>query len=225
MLTHYLEYRVVERQEAAHLIGLAVHAVHAYLSRHALDSVGISLPDARFPPPPKSEAKPEDDDPAKPACRRHPHPGGKLRVFAPDEATLRGLLAREGLARLVEMRAMLATGIRPVPAEPEGYCFWRRTRKPEKETGAYVLRSEDRYARWLVKKGIVGEAAEQRLEDRRAKLLQRLENPTPALFLRSHSKSTGYGMSLFIEREGRDTPSTGRFNRYGLSSEATVPVF
>jgi CRISPR-associated endoribonuclease Cas6/Csy4 subtype I-F len=221
MLTHYLEYRVVDRQEAAHLIGLAVHAVHGYLARHGLDSIGIALPDARFEPPPK----PEDGGKAKPGYRQHPHPGGKLRVFAPNEALLHELLAWEGLARLVEMRALLATGIRQVPTEPEGHSLWRRTRRPEKETGAYVLRNEDRYVRWLKKKGISGEPAEQRLDTRRAKLLQKLENPAPALFLRSHSKSTGCRMSLFIDRQDRQDPATGTFNRYGLSSEATVPVF
>lgn len=222
MLTHYLEYRVVERQEAAHLISLAVHAVHAYLSRHGLDSVGIALPDARFGPPPQPE---DDDGPAKPAYRQRPHPGGKLRVFAPDEETLRGLLEWEGLARLAQMGAVNVEDIKAVPTKPEGHSLWRRTRMPERETGIYALRDEQNYARHLDKKGIVGEEAIQRLENRRARLLQRMKNPAPALFLRSHSKSTGCRLSLFIEREDRDTPAEGPFNRYGLSKVATVPRF
>ncbi len=217
MPTHYLEFHAVDRQESAHLVGLALHAVHGFLSRHQLSSVGISLPDALFAPQPKDE----DQD-----RRRHPHPGGRLRVFAPDQAILHDLLSWEGLARLVEMGALRTDAIAPVPTEPKGHCIWRRSRYPEKETAVNVLNNLDRYARHLEKNGINGEEAMQRLTARRARLLERQHNPPPALFLRSRSKSTRCGFSLFIKRiDCGDKPVAGTFNHYGLSNVATVPVF
>jgi len=158
MHTHYLEYRVLDRQEAAHIIGLAVHALHGYLSRHELDTVGIALPEARFQPP-----EPEQGEKAKPRYRQHPHPGDKLRVFAPDEAVLRGLLEWEGLALLEQIGAVEVKGIKAVPAEPEGHSLWRRTRLPERETGIYALRNLEKYVRHLQNKGISAEEASQRL--------------------------------------------------------------
>ena len=226
-LRYFIDCKAVQRAEAAHLVGLLFHAAHGFISRHGLDSVALAWPAAKFERDVELEDEEEKEKHGdKKLCRiRHPHPGGTLRVFAPEEAILRSLAEWEGVDRLVEARAVLLTGIRRVPEQPEGWCHWRRTRAPERDTDAYILRTEERFLRRQLLSGIAPEEAEKRAEHRRLALLARQPDKRSALFLSVRSKSTACRLSLFIERVDAPAPLDGVFNRYGLSSVATVPVF
>jgi CRISPR-associated endoribonuclease Cas6/Csy4 subtype I-F len=226
MLRYYLDCKVVERQEAAHLLGLLFHAAHGFIARNGLNSLALDWPEAKFGPDIEAEDEEERQSGERERRRvRHPHPGGKLRLFAPDEALLRAFAQWEGVARLTQARAVLLTGVRPVPEEPQGWRVWRRARASERQTGAYILRTEERFLRRMAGRGIDPALAERYAEDRRRALLARAPEARESLFLRVRSKSTGQRLSFFIERQEASAPQEGAFDAYGLSGFATTPEF
>lgn len=220
MLRYYLDCEIAERQNAAYLLGLLFQAAHGFIVGRRVDSLALDWPEARF-----DDDLAADDGGNRPRRVRHPHPGGKLRVFAPDAALLQAFARWEGIVRLSRTGAVRVSEIRPAPEEPQGWRVWRRARSPERRTDAFVLRTEARFLRRLARRGVPPEEAASRAEARRLALAARAAETGQALFLRVRSQSTGQRLSFFIECHAVSAPREGRFNAYGLSSCATTPAF
>ncbi|WP_416138382.1 type I-F CRISPR-associated endoribonuclease Cas6/Csy4 [Halomonas sp. HK25] len=134
-------------------------------------------------------------------------PGDRLRLHAP-QARLDQLMA---LSWLTGMRDhVIIEPVTPVPAETRH----RVVRRRQFNTG-----SPSRAKRYAKRHGIEIEEA-QCLMDKPA--ARQIDLP----FVKVSSRSSGQRFALFIEHgQPQVRPVAGRFNHYGLSSEATVPWF
>lgn len=134
-------------------------------------------------------------------------PGDRLRLHA-DQARLEELME---ISWLTGMRDhVISDSIQAVPAEAQ----YRIVRRRQFNTG-----SPSRAKRYAWRHGIETEEA-QRLMD--APAARQIALP----FVQISSRSSGQRFALFIEHGQLQSQSvSGRFNRYGLSSEATVPWF
>lgn len=134
-------------------------------------------------------------------------PGEILRLHGSD-AALQRLMNHSWLNGMRDHIAV--TEIQPVPSAVSYAAFGRY--QPSN--------SADRKRRRSVRKGWLSEEeALQRIPD------QQPEKVTlPYLMLRSNTNR--HSFRLYIQRSALSaTPVNGRFNQYGMSSTATVPVF
>lgn len=134
-------------------------------------------------------------------------PGDRLRLHA-GQARLEQLMA---ISWLTGMRDhVVLEAIRPVPAEVRH----RIVRRRQFNTGG-----PSRAKRLAQRHGIEIEEAQRLMEKPAAR-------PIGLPFVQVSSRSSGQRFALFIEHgQPQSQPLPGRFNHYGLSSEATVPWF
>jgi len=133
--------------------------------------------------------------------------GGTLRVHGSDEdlGQLQSLDWLRGMRDHIRM-----TSAKEVPAEAQYCCIKRRQYKT----------SADRLRRRRMKRK--GETYRQASEAIPGSVEQTPELPFAVL----RSQSTGQGFHLFVEQgKPKSEPVSGRFNSYGLSLGATVPIF
>jgi len=162
--------------------------------------------------------------------------GGKLRLFAADEATLSQFNASHWLARLSDY--VHCTRIRPVPDKLVGYAHYQRLQpkiNPERLARRYTKRWGKHYP---------GEAAPDfaavftreielsvRPGDGNADTKQRLrycDMPRPDVclpFIRLPSLSNKQMFRLWIKKTVVAGPMGATFSSYGLSATSTVPEF
>jgi CRISPR-associated endonuclease Csy4 len=134
--------------------------------------------------------------------------GGKLRLFAKDEATLSRFNASQWLSRLSDY--VHCTSIRPVPEKITGYAIYQREQpKTNKE------RLARRYAK-------------RHNEDYDTSVLRysSMVYKTIALpFIRLKSLSGNKEFCLWIKKTEVAESSGTTFGSYGLSAVSTVPEF
>lgn len=135
--------------------------------------------------------------------------GGKLRLFAADEATLAKFDAAKWLSRLSDY--VHCTSIRAVPEKLTGYAIYQREQpKTNKE------RLARRYAK---RHNISYDAA---LEQYGEIAYKNIASP----FIRLQSLSGGQTFCLWVKKSLVSVPvDSVTYSRYGLSSLATVPEF
>ena len=134
--------------------------------------------------------------------------GGKLRLFAKDEATLSQFNPSQWLYRLSDY--VHCTSIRPVPEKLIGHAIYQREQpKTNKERLArrYANRHDVDYDSALK---CYSEMAHQTIT-------------TP--FIRLKSLSGGNEFCLWIKKSRVAEPSGTTFSSYGLSAVSTVPEF
>lgn len=134
--------------------------------------------------------------------------GGKLRLFAQDESTLRRFDSAKWLARLSDY--VHCTSIRSVPEKLKGYAIFQREQpKTSKERLArrYASRHNVDYDTALL---CYREMAHKHIA-------------TP--FIRLRSLSSDKTFCLWIKKTMISEPSGSTFSSYGLSVSATVPDF
>lgn len=136
------------------------------------------------------------------------HLGGKLRVFASDEATLQQLDLGKWLHRLADY--VHATGIRPVPKQVQGFASFYRV---QAKSGA------ERMARRACKRNL-----ELDYETELAKRQQNLAHCTLP-FVQMNSLSSHHPYNLFIAMMPVNTLQDAVFSTYGLSKTSSVPIF
>lgn len=134
-------------------------------------------------------------------------PGDRLRLHA-GQARLEQLMALSWLTGMRDHVSLATT--QPVPADAKH----RVVRRRQFNTG-----SPSRAKRYAKRHSIEVEEAQRLMETPAARQI--------ALpFVQVSSRSSGQRFALFIEHsELQSQPVAGRFNHYGLSSEATVPWF
>jgi len=134
--------------------------------------------------------------------------GGKLRMFAQDEATLIQFNAGKWLSRLSDY--VHCTSIRPVPEKLTGYNIYQRDQpKTNRERLArrYAKRHNVDYETALV---LYSEMVHKNIT-------------TP--FIRLKSLSGNQEFCLWIKKTIVAEPLGTTFSSYGLSSASTVPDF
>lgn len=136
-----------------------------------------------------------------------PSLGDRMRLISGAESLHR--LAESGWFPILRDYTSV-TGVNHVPERTQ-YMMVRRVQ---------VKSSPDRLRRRLIRrKGISEEEAQMAIPDSFGK---RLSLP----FVTIKSRSSNQNFRLFIEHKGpRSEPVAGKFNSYGLSSEATSPWF
>lgn len=138
-----------------------------------------------------------------------PYLGNKLRLLAKEETSLEQLNIGVYLARLSDY--VHITSIKNVPATITQYAYFRR--KQIKNNIERLARRREKY---------LNEDYEQALAhlgDRKV-----VYSDTPFIYMRSATNQ--HIFPLIIVRELSDTPSEQqRFSTYGLSQQATVPLF
>ncbi|MDT8893133.1 type I-F CRISPR-associated endoribonuclease Cas6/Csy4 [Halomonas sp. I1] len=134
-------------------------------------------------------------------------PGGRLRLHA-QQSRLEELMALSWLAGMRDHVAL--SDIAPIPEEASHRCVVRR----QFNTGG-----PSRVKRYARRHDISEEEARQCMS---APAERKISLP----FVQVNSRSSGQRFALFIEHGNLQAePTTGRFNHYGLSREATVPWF
>lgn len=135
--------------------------------------------------------------------------GNQLRLFAPDEETLRKLDASHWLQRLKDY--VHITGIRPV-LRAQAYAIYQR-RQPKSSMERLARRKARRH-------NLSFEQAVASLSDFREERQIRIP------YIQLKSQSSQHRFRLFITQKEVNKPHRGFFNTYGLSLEgATVPIF
>lgn len=134
--------------------------------------------------------------------------GAKLRLFAPDEATLARLNVNHWLCRLSDY--VHYTGIRPVPDKVNRYAVYRREQPKT---------SRERLARRYAKRhGLDYETA--------LTIFSKMPDKTVTTpFIRLKSLSSGNLFCLWIKKTEAEKAVNNRFTTYGLSFESAVPEF
>lgn len=134
-------------------------------------------------------------------------PGERLRVHG-QKNRLQKLMSIAWLAGMREH--VMLEAIQPVPGEVR----YRLVRRRQFNTG-----NPSRIKRYAQRHDIGVEEARQLMEK---PALRQITLP----FVQISSRSTGQRFALFIEHgQLQSQPALGRFNHYGLSTEATVPWF
>jgi CRISPR-associated endonuclease Csy4 len=134
--------------------------------------------------------------------------GGKLRLFAKDEATLSRFNASHWLSRLSDY--VHCTGIRPVPEKITGYAIYRREQPKA---------SKERLARRYAKRHDID-------YDSALKCYSEMTHKTIASpFIRLKSLSGDQEFCLWIKRTLVSEASGATFSSYGLSAVSGVPEF
>ena len=154
--------------------------------------------------------------------------GGKLRLFAQDQATLAKFDALRWLSRLSDY--VHCTSIRPVPDKLKGYANYRRIQpitSKERLARRYAKRHNMDYGTALNSlvelsvKSVDGLGYEK-------KMLRYAELPNPTItlpFIRLKSLSGGGEFCLWIKKSVVTEPSGSTYSSYGLSPISTVPEF
>lgn len=134
-------------------------------------------------------------------------PGDRLRLHGGKER-LEQLMAMPWLTGMRDHVQLDA--VQPVPTE----VSYRVVRRRQFNTG-----SPSRAKRYAKRHDIEIEAAQRVME-------KPAERQIALPFVQVSSRSSGQRFALFIEHsKAQSQPAAGRFNHYGLSSEATVPWF
>lgn len=154
--------------------------------------------------------------------------GSKLRVFAPDEATLKAFDTGKWLARLNDY--VHYTTIRPVPSAINSYAVYQREQLKtgrERLARRYAKRHNLDYETAL--NGRVELSAKAEEGGRCEKVMMSYsEMPNKAIatpFIRLKSLSSDHTFCLWIKKKEIETSVNGTFTTYGLSSAASVPEF
>ena len=134
--------------------------------------------------------------------------GGKLRLLAKDEATLRQFNATKWLSRLSDY--VHCTSIRPVPEKLIGHAIYQREQPKT---------NKERLARRYAKRHDVDYDAALKCYSEMAH--QSITTP----FIRLKSLSGGNEFCLWIKKTVVTEPSGMAFSSYGLSPVSTVPEF
>ncbi len=134
--------------------------------------------------------------------------GVKLRLIAEEEEKIKQIQCDKWLNRLKDY--VHIRSIKAVPEKISGYACFKNV-KPKS--------SKERLARRRAKRK--GESFEQALAyyDGYNEQLSRLP------YISMISQSNGHRFRLFIEKQEMESPQTGSFSCYGLSSTVTVPLF
>ena len=153
--------------------------------------------------------------------------GGKLRLFAKDEATLSRFNASQWLSRLSDY--VHCTSIRTVPEKLSGYATYQREQPKT---------SKERLARRYAKRhGMDLEMALNNTIDLTAKsppnaayktrfrYCDMPEKTVTTPFIRIQSLSGGQTFCLWIKKTVAAEPLAAEFSSYGLSALSTVPEF
>jgi len=154
--------------------------------------------------------------------------GGKLRLFAPDEAALTRFDAASRLSRLSDY--VRCTGIRPVPSTVKGYAVYQREQPKtgrERLARRYAKRHNLDYETAFNGKVELCAKRDNATECERM-LMSYSEMPHKTIttpFIRLKSLSNGNTFCLWIKKADVENHSDGTFTAYGLSSTATVPEF
>lgn len=154
--------------------------------------------------------------------------GGKLRLFAPDEAVLIQFDTDRRLSRLSDY--VHSTGIRPVPDAVKGYAVYQREQLKtgrERLARRYAKRHNLDYE--IAFNGRVElSARHDNATECERMLMSYSEMPHKTIttpFIRLKSLSNGNTFCLWIKKADVENHSDGTFTAYGLSSIATVPEF
>ncbi|MEY4210368.1 MAG: type CRISPR-associated endoribonuclease Cas6/Csy4 [Pseudomonadota bacterium] len=146
--------------------------------------------------------------------------GGKLRLFAEDEATLVKFDAAKWLSRLSDY--VHCTSIRPVPDQLTGYAIYQRQQpKTNKERLArrYAKRHKLDFETALNGTVVLRDQSTQ---------FRYCDMPQPTIktpFIRLQSLSREQTFCLWIKKTLVSEPATGHYSSYGLSATAAVPEF
>jgi CRISPR-associated endonuclease Csy4 len=134
--------------------------------------------------------------------------GGKIRLFAPTEDRLKLVLVNLDLK---PFNSYLITGtVKRLTKSVEQYASFRRV-----QPKSHPERIKNRF----IRKGWINSEAEW--EDRVEHKSLKLELP----YLSLQSLSTRYKFNLFIEKIPATEYKLGVFSCYGLSAQATLPIF
>ncbi|MBD3898357.1 type I-F CRISPR-associated endoribonuclease Cas6/Csy4 [Halomonas sp. ML-15] len=134
-------------------------------------------------------------------------PGDRLRLHG-QQTRLEQLMAMSWLTGMRDH--VILDAIQPVPNDARH----RVVRRRQFNTG-----NPSRAKRYAQRHGIETEEAQHLMEKPAARQI-------PLPFVQISSRSSGQRFALFIEHgQIQSEPVAGRFNHYGLSSEATVPWF
>lgn len=146
--------------------------------------------------------------------------GGKLRLFAEDEATLAKFDAAKWLSRLTDY--VHCTSIRPVPDKLTGYAIYQRQQpKTNKERLArrYAKRHKLDFETALNGTVVLRDQSTQ---------FRYCDMPQPTIktpFIRLQSLSSEQTFCLWIKKTLVSESAIGHYSSYGLSATATVPEF
>jgi CRISPR-associated endonuclease Csy4 len=146
--------------------------------------------------------------------------GGKLRLFAQDEATLAKLDTAKWLSRLSDY--VHCTSIRPVPDKLTGYAIYQRQQpKTNKERLArrYAKRHKVDFETALNGTVVL---RDQSTQFRYCDMQQPTIKPP---FIRLQSLSSKQTFCLWIKKALVSEPTAGHYSSYGLSATAAVPEF
>jgi CRISPR-associated endonuclease Csy4 len=154
--------------------------------------------------------------------------GGRLRLFAADEASLARLDVSKWLSRLNDY--VHHTGIRPVPNKLIGHATYRRLQpKTGKERLARRYAKRHNLDLETALNSPVEMTVMSEEEGGYGKALlcyAELPNkPITTPFIRIKSLSNEQTFCLWIDKTVVDQPVAGHFSSYGLSSSTTVPEF
>lgn len=155
---------------------------------------------------------------------RETHPlGSKLRLFAVNEDHLTKLNVEKWLSRLADYSHV--SSIKSVPTNVSQFaCFKQQRVKGQGRVESQLLRK----AKHVSEKFNVN--YDKCLAELKAKS-QYVESMLPYIHVESQATKKRMGnvgnssFPLFIERALSITPVAGKFNCYGLSKTATVPLF
>ncbi len=144
--------------------------------------------------------------------------GTKLRLFAETEEELADFNVKSLLSRFTNDYVDISP-IAPVPSEINGYAIFERI---------HALKSKlPKVRRYAKRHGVSLEEANLELE----RLATSAEKATPTIsyktlpFIQMDSLSNGHKFRLLIHKKPVSSFSKGKFNVYGLSSTASVPLF
>lgn len=142
--------------------------------------------------------------------------GDSVRLFAYDEERFAALKVDKFLARLSDYLE-----ISPIKKVPDNVAKYAQFSRVHFKSYSQIRRSAKRKAE---REGIAYDEAIQLYKAAQEKYEKRKsENDLP--FVNLESLSTKKRLKLFIDKKYVDRDKRGMFSTYGLSSEATLPVF
>jgi len=142
--------------------------------------------------------------------------GDTLRLFAPTRDRLEALKLERYLERLSDYIQL--SPIKDVPVDVSEFAVFKRVRF---KSDAQIRRLAKRRS---VREGILYETAlKEYMETARKYEKLKCDNRLP--YINVQSLSNGHRLKLFIEKVPLKESTNGDFSTYGLSDQASVPIF
>ena len=153
-----------------------------------------------------------------------------LRVFG-SESHLAALVETPAVIRMRNAGLIRNPRIRETP-DDHGWTVFMRNREEEKQTLAYIIRTEERYTKRNAEFVERDESFPVRnnadiLLDRLKKFEKNSKRRKTSTFITMHSQHSQQKFSIFLKKGVPDTSGIPSFNSYGLATNASgiVPDF